>query len=718
VHAATPAPTSGTLEIWWKAPGSGATVSGTIQDTGCYVNGRGVSRVEFYLGSTLVNSDTRMSDGMSCLLDTTKFANGSHTLTAVAYDSSGRTYREPRSIRIQNAVPTGNQVPSVSFAMPTDGATISGKNYECTASASDADGSIAMVEIYLDGALQSRRNAPPYMCGIDTTRFANGTHTLTAVATDNAGARTTTSVSVSVNNGATSTPSAPTGNQAPSVSFAVPTNGATISGKNYECTASASDADGSVAMVEIYLAGALQSRRTAPPYMCGIDTTRFANGTHTLTAVATDNTGARTTTQVSVNVNNGATTSPTAPTGNQAPSVSFAAPTSGATISGKNYECTVNASDADGSIAMVEIYLDDALQSRRTAPPFKCGIDTTRFSNGTHTLMALATDNAGAKATAQSTVTVDNTATSNTGGSTGSGTIDAADIVQLASADSSFSSQSGFNAQVIGQHLSIGSVAESGVHYNTLPNGETMRFGKVVDPQNSAAKALLMQVHKNDPNTSSAKRTELRMGNNIEWDKTYWAAVSVYVYDWGTLSTSDQALYGIQLHSGDDSAGYSPSFALYTVGNGRRFNVQARGPAGTKRYAEQDIPFGRWVDYVFKFRQSAGSSGLLQVWQDGQQIVDHRGELGYKVSQKDYFKFGYYNWTGASSSSTARKVLLRNPTIVADPTGSKYSASQLRALVSSGSSGTLSASGGGSASSGDSTTSSGVCSTAICVATQ
>ena len=71
---------------------------------------------------------------------------------------------------------------------------------------------------------------------------------------------------------------------------------------------------------------------------------------------------------------------------------------------------------------------------------------------------------------------------------------------------------------------------------------------------------------------------------------------------------------------------------------------------------------------------------MLQVWLDGERIVDHRGNLGFNTpGRNDYVKFGYYNWTDAMRSS--RKVLLRSPTIVADPGGDKYSAEQLKAIL-------------------------------------
>jgi hypothetical protein len=67
------------------------------------VNGTGVTKVAFKLDSTALNTDTVMSDGMQCQIDTTKFANGTHTLTATATSSTGATRSDVISINIQNS---------------------------------------------------------------------------------------------------------------------------------------------------------------------------------------------------------------------------------------------------------------------------------------------------------------------------------------------------------------------------------------------------------------------------------------------------------------------------------------------------------------------------------------------------------------------------------------------------------------------------------------
>src|SRR5262249_58025764 len=89
----TPAPQAGALDVWFKAPTSGATISGVLNGgTSCYTNTSGsVARVEFKLDSSALNTDTTPADGTQCVIDTTKFANGTHTLTATVYDASGNT---------------------------------------------------------------------------------------------------------------------------------------------------------------------------------------------------------------------------------------------------------------------------------------------------------------------------------------------------------------------------------------------------------------------------------------------------------------------------------------------------------------------------------------------------------------------------------------------------------------------------------------------------
>jgi hypothetical protein len=101
-----------------------------------------------------------------------------------------------------HGAPTG-----VRFSAPAAGATISG-------SFSDSSGCqvtgtrIARVVFFMDNTQLNTENSAPWQCRLDTRNLANGTHTLRAVAYDSAGASTTVTRSVNVQNGSVSGPTA------------------------------------------------------------------------------------------------------------------------------------------------------------------------------------------------------------------------------------------------------------------------------------------------------------------------------------------------------------------------------------------------------------------------------------------------------------------------------------------------------------------------------
>jgi hypothetical protein len=93
--------------------------------------------------------------------------------------------------------------PTVSLTAPAAGATVSGSAVQVAAGASDNVG-VAGVQFKLDGAnLGSEVTSPPYSLSWNTGTAANGSHTLTALARDEAGNTTTSgAVSVTVSNSA------------------------------------------------------------------------------------------------------------------------------------------------------------------------------------------------------------------------------------------------------------------------------------------------------------------------------------------------------------------------------------------------------------------------------------------------------------------------------------------------------------------------------------
>lgn len=254
----------------------------------------------------------------------------------------------------------GNQSPVVSITSPAAGAAFTAPAaITINASASDADGTIAKVEFYNGTTKLGEDATSPY--SYSWTNVAAGTYSLTAVATDNGGAvATSAAVSVTVNgtggntcdgiaawsatiaytngqqavyNGKVYTAKWWTqgdqpdthsgadqvwayvrdcggtnpGNQAPAVSITSPAGGASFTAPaTVTITASASDADGTIAKVEFYNGSTKLGEATASPYT--YTWSNVAAGSYSITAKATDNGSASTTSAaVAIQVGSGNT---------------------------------------------------------------------------------------------------------------------------------------------------------------------------------------------------------------------------------------------------------------------------------------------------------------------------------------------------------------------------------------------------------------------------
>lgn len=104
-------------------------------------------------------------------------------------------------------------------------------------------------------------------------------------------------------------------------------------------------------------------------------------------------------------------TAGTTPPANAAPTVGVDSPADGSTVSG-SVTVAATAGDTDGSVSAVAFYADDATTPFGTdadpADGWAAVWDSTSVADGSHTIRAVATDNAGATGSDAVTVTVDN----------------------------------------------------------------------------------------------------------------------------------------------------------------------------------------------------------------------------------------------------------------------------------------------------------------------
>lgn len=205
----TPPPTPDTTlpTVSITAPTAGATVSGTAVTLSATANDNvGVTRVDFYRGTTLIGTDT--SAPYSVTWTTTGLTNGPYPLTAVARDAAGNTRTSNVvNVSVSNLV-TDTTLPTVSLITPNP-TTVSG-TITLIANATDNIG-VTRVEFYkdTDTTAMSTDTSSPYTASVITTQLSNGVHTFRAVAVDAAGnRRTSNTITLTITNTIT-TPTTP-----------------------------------------------------------------------------------------------------------------------------------------------------------------------------------------------------------------------------------------------------------------------------------------------------------------------------------------------------------------------------------------------------------------------------------------------------------------------------------------------------------------------------
>jgi GH18 family chitinase len=161
------------------------TINASATDNGS------VTKVDFYKNGEYLGTDTSSPYSFTW----NSVAAGSYALTAKATDNQGS---ETTSSAVNVTVGTiTNPAPTVSITSPSNGSTFTpSSNITIQATAADTQGgSVTKVEFYQNGQFLGVDTSSPY--SFTWNSVAAGSYQLTAVATDNGGA-TTTSATVSI----------------------------------------------------------------------------------------------------------------------------------------------------------------------------------------------------------------------------------------------------------------------------------------------------------------------------------------------------------------------------------------------------------------------------------------------------------------------------------------------------------------------------------------
>ena len=249
------------------------------------------STMRLYLNGTEVGSVAKsgsISRGRNVSVHLGRSPEGSNYLRGAIDDVSvySSALSAPEIAAVAGAGAPANQPPSVSLTSPADGSTYTATSaVPVSATASDADGTVAKVDFYAGSTLIGTDTTSPY--SMSWSNAAAGVYTLKAVATDAAGASATSATRT-----VTVSSSAPA-NQPPSVSLTAPASGAIFTAPaSIVLTATASDADGTIARVDFYQGSVLLGSDSSSPY--SVSWNNVIAGSYSLTAVARDSGGAST----------------------------------------------------------------------------------------------------------------------------------------------------------------------------------------------------------------------------------------------------------------------------------------------------------------------------------------------------------------------------------------------------------------------------------------
>ncbi|PKV50306.1 putative secreted protein (Por secretion system target) [Aquimarina sp. MAR_2010_214] len=190
--------------ITWESPSSGQVIEQnelsaiTLKASATDADGTVQSFVFKYNGADI--SATSTGNNYSASFTPTAF--GEITITAVATDNENKTSEKIISFTVKEKTIGGNNnAPTVSITSPGDNTSFeAGTSVSITVDASDNDGTIAKVEFFNNGSKIGENNSSPFSYTLENV--VAGNYSLTAKATDNQGASSTsTAVKITVTSG-------------------------------------------------------------------------------------------------------------------------------------------------------------------------------------------------------------------------------------------------------------------------------------------------------------------------------------------------------------------------------------------------------------------------------------------------------------------------------------------------------------------------------------
>ncbi|GBR72918.1 Por secretion system C-terminal sorting domain-containing protein [Candidatus Termititenax aidoneus] len=292
---------------------------------------------------------------------------------------------------LPNAAPAANAGNDQTITLPTSNTTLDGSG------SSDSDGSIASYEWTQTSGPVTATISSPTDSGTGVSGLtAAGTYIFQLKVTDNEGAESADTVTVTVNAALPPPNIPPVANAGNDQTITLPTSNTTLDGSG------SSDSDGNIASYEWTQTAGPVTAVLSNPADSGTGVSGLtAAGTYIFQLKVTDNEGVDSVDTVTVTVNAAPPPPNVAPTANAGNDQNIKLPVSSVTLNGNA------SSDSDGSIASYEWTQTSGPVTATISSPTGSGTGVNGLTTaGTYTFQLKVTDNEGAESTDTVTVTV------------------------------------------------------------------------------------------------------------------------------------------------------------------------------------------------------------------------------------------------------------------------------------------------------------------------
>jgi uncharacterized protein YxeA len=266
----------------------------------------GVTKVEFYEGTTKLGEDTTAPYELPVSVQASQ--NGQRTYTATAYDAAGNkaSANAVITVSISGGNPNPGDTTNPAVTLTSSANPVTTGTFTLKADATDNVG-VTKVEFYEGTTKLGEDTTAPYELPVSVQASQNGQRTYTATAYDAAGNKASAVLTVTVNIGAGGGNPNPGDTTNPAVTLTSSANPVTTN--TFTLKADATDNVG-VTKVEFYDGASLLAEDTTAPYELPVILNALQNGQRTYTATAYDAAGNKASANIDIMVNISAGTAP------------------------------------------------------------------------------------------------------------------------------------------------------------------------------------------------------------------------------------------------------------------------------------------------------------------------------------------------------------------------------------------------------------------------